>query len=146
MGWLKSMNQIERFSKLPVDNKSLFIKTVVLVALIRTCLYLIPFSRIHTTFNKLSRKHIKLNSPKTVDDIVWSVKVASYYIPKSTCLVQAITAQILMTHYNYDSILRIGVNKSNDFEAHAWVEINNKVVLGESSMDFVPILDLEPKI
>ena len=146
MGWQRSMNQIKRFWKLSKDKKSLLIKSIVLTTLIRVCLYLIPFSRIHTTFNTLSRIQINQNSPKKVDDIIWSVKVASQYVPKSTCLVQAITAQILMIHYNHDSILRIGVNKSKDFEAHAWVEINKKVILGESSMNFVPLLDLEPKI
>ncbi|UTB33125.1 MAG: lasso peptide biosynthesis B2 protein [Methanobacterium sp. ERen5] len=139
------MNQIKRFFNLSVDKKSLLIKSVILTTLIRICLYIIPFSRIHTTFNKLSRIKIHPN-PMKVDDIIWAVMVASHYIPKSTCLVQAITAQILMTHYNHDSTLRIGVNKSNDFEAHAWVEINEKVILGESSINFVPLLDLEQKI
>lgn len=139
------MNQIKLFLNLSVDKKSLLIKSVVLTTLIRICLYLIPFSRIYTTFNKLSRIKIYTNSRK-VDDIIWAVMVASHYIPKSTCLVQAITAQILMTHYNHDSTLMIGVNKSNDFEAHAWVEINKNVILGESSINFVPLLDLEQKI
>lgn len=146
MGWQRSMNQIKHFLRLSVDKKSLLIKSIILTTLIRLCLYLIPFKKIYATFNKFSRIKINPKNSKKVEDIIWSVMVATHYVPKSTCLVQAITAQILMTHYNHDSILRIGVKKSKDFEAHAWVEINSKIVFGESSMDFIPILNLKPKI
>ena len=140
------MSLIKGFFKLSHDRKSLLIISVVLIISIRIFLYIFSFSRIYSISNKLARIKINQNNPKQILDVVWSVRVVAYHIPKATCLVQAIVAQILMTHYNYDSILRIGVNKSNNFEAHAWLEKDNKIILGESSMDFVPILDLEPKI
>ena len=76
-----------------------------------------------------------------VHDIIWSVRVASNYVPRATCLTQAITAQILLSRNNHPSNLRIGVIKDDDFKAHAWLEIDNKIVLGESEQDYVPILD-----
>lgn len=139
------MHLIKGFLKLSNNKKALLIKSVVLTILIRISLSILPFTRIYSTSNKLSKIYINQKNTKNVKDIIWSVIVASIYVPKSTCLVQAITAQILMTHYNYDSILRIGVNKSENFKAHAWVEMDNKTILGESGIDFVPILDLDPK-
>jgi hypothetical protein len=140
------MHQINVFFKLSYDKKSLLLKSVVLAILIRIFLYIIPFSRVYSISNKLARIHINQKTPKQIHDIIWSVRVVANHFPGLTCLIQAITAQMLMTHYNYDSTLRIGVNKSKNFGAHAWLEMDNKIILGESPMDFVPILDLEPKI
>lgn len=139
------MSRIKTFFKLSFDKKSLLIKSVVSILLIRIFLFILPFSRVYTISNKISRIFFTQKNSKYVEDIIWSVRVASLLIPKTTCLIQALTAQILMTHYNYDSVLKIGVNKSHNFEAHAWIEMNKKIVLGESEMDFIPILTLKPK-
>ena len=80
---------------------------------------------------------------KSIEDIIWSIHVVSTYIPRATCLTQAITAQILLYRYNHPSKLKIGVMKKNDFEAHAWLEINNEIVLGKSEEKYVPILNLD---
>lgn len=78
-----------------------------------------------------------------IKDIVWSVQVASYYIPGATCLTQALTGQILLSKYNYHSKLKIGVFKGDNFEAHAWLELNDEIILGESEEKYVQILELE---
>ena len=33
--------------------------------------------------------------------------------------------------------------KKDDFEAHAWLEINNEIVLGESEEKYIPLLNLD---
>lgn len=139
------MYLIKGFFQLSQDRKSLLIRSVVLTLSIRIFLYVLPFSRIHSIFNRIGKVHITQDKPKQIRDIIWSVKVAANHIHGATCLVQAITAQILMTHYKHNSTLRIGVNKSDKFKAHAWIEMDNKIILGESPVDFVPIFDLEPK-
>ena len=59
-----------------------------------------------------------------VEILTWSVEVASNYVINATCLVKAITGQILLSNENYPSELKIGVaNEDNKFEAHAWLEI-----------------------
>ena len=52
------------------------------------------------------------------------MRLASCYVPRATCLVQALAAQVLLSWQGLDSHLRIGVALSADkeFEAHAWVE------------------------
>lgn len=144
MGWLRLMLKIKNFFKLSSKKQSLLCKTLLLTILIRLSLFLLSFSRVQVIANKLSKIRTNKKDIKAVEDIIWSVKVSSHYVPNATCLTQAITAQILLTKYNYNSKLKIGVVKSDNFEAHAWVEINNKIILGESQIDFVPILDLEP--
>jgi len=51
--------------------------------------------------------------------------------------------QILLARYGYSSLVKIGVSRSKgEFEAHAWLEHGDEVVLGESERDFVPIMNV----
>jgi len=81
--------------------------------------------------------------PITIKDIIWSVIIVSSYVPRATCLTQAITAQILLSRHNQPSKLKIGVMKDEEFEAHAWLEIDDKIVLGESEKEYMQILESE---
>lgn len=54
----------------------------------------------------------------------------STYVPKATCLVQALAAQLLLTRHGHMADLQIGVSQAKGFEAHAWLEFEGRVVLG----------------
>ena len=71
------------------------------------------------------------------DRIVWAVVVASRYVPKSTCLTQALTAQVLLAQRGFPAQLHIGVAKQGEdkpLEAHAWVESEGRIVIGGSGL------------
>ena len=102
-------------------------------------LYLLPFS----TVRKFSARISGQKGNGDLVDLVWAVNVAGEYVPRSTCLSKAMAAQILLSRHNYPSQLKIGVIKEDEFEAHAWVEVEDEVVVGESKRDYVPILDLD---
>lgn len=137
------MNRILIFFKLPNNKKSLFIKSLILIIFIRISLTILPFSKVKKISKIFSRSNKDQINNKSIEDIIWSIDVVSIYIPRATCLTQAITAQILLYRYNHPSKLKIGVMKKNDFEAHAWLEINNEIVLGKSEEKYVPILKLD---
>ncbi len=137
------MNRILIFFKLPNNKKSLFIKSLILIIFIRISLTILPFSKVKKISKIFSRSNKDQINNKSIEDIIWSIDVVSIYIPRATCLTQAITAQILLYRYNHPSKLKIGVMKKNDFEAHAWLEINNEIVLGKSEEKYVPILNLD---
>jgi hypothetical protein len=137
------MHLIKSYFKLSSERKSLLIKSVVLTILIRIFLDILPFSRINPISKKIVKIRIHQKNPKQINDIIWSIMVGAAHVPRSTCLVQAITAQTLMRYYGYDSIVRIGVINSDKFEAHAWLEMDNKIILGESCKHFVPILEIK---
>lgn len=81
-----------------------------------------------------------------IGKLTWAVAVMSRYVPKATCLTRALTAQILLAGQNYNSNLKIGVSKNNgEFEAHAWLESDNIIVLGESEVEYTPILNIGEK-
>ncbi|MEZ5422166.1 MAG: lasso peptide biosynthesis B2 protein [Pyrinomonadaceae bacterium] len=66
-----------------------------------------------------------------VDEVLRSVRRCSRYIPAASCLTQALAAKTILKHYGQPSKIRIGVAPTDStIEAHAWVEIDNKIVLG----------------
>jgi hypothetical protein len=136
------MHRLKSFFKLSADRKILFIQSLVLIIFIRFSLSLLPFPKVKSILNKFSVVNNDIKKTKTLEDIVWSVGAASNYVPRATCLTKAIAAQIQLSRYNYRSSLKVGVNKSEEFEAHAWIEIEDKVVLGESETDYIPIWEL----
>ena len=143
MGWLRLMSNVYSFFKLSSARKSLLIKSLIMIIFIRVSLSLFSFSSVKNISKKFSKPNKNQKNKIIIEEIVWSVRVASIYVPKATCLIQAITAQILLSRYNYLSKLKIGVMKGHEFEAHAWVEINDKIVLGESEEKYIPILESE---
>ncbi len=50
---------------------------------------------------------------------------------QGTCLAAALTAEALFTQHGYDSVFCIGARRnSGRFEAHAWIERDDRVVVG----------------
>ncbi len=70
----------------------------------------------------------------------------SKYVPRATCLVQALVGYILYTKHGYNTKIKIGVLTENGvFEAHAWLEYQGYVVLGQSEKKYKTILDIEKR-
>lgn len=136
-------NNVYRFFKLSNTKKTLFIKSLTLMLFMRISLTMLSFSKIKKISKIFSRSNNDKKNNLSIEDIIWSIHAVSNYIPKATCLTQAITAQILLYRHDHPSKLKIGVIKKDDFEAHAWLEINNKIILGESEEKYVPLLDLD---
>jgi hypothetical protein len=70
------------------------------------------------------------------DRILWAVEAAGRQFPSiGTCLTQALIAQVLLARNGIASDLRIGVMRTSGgrFVAHAWVEKEGHVILGEAS-------------
>jgi hypothetical protein len=111
-----------------------------MIIFFRFCFFLFSYSRVKSISKQFLKHNKNHKNIPTTEDILWSVKVASLYVG-STCLIQATTAQILLSKYHYSSKLKIGVIKTDEFQAHAWIEMNDKVVLGDSEQRYVSILD-----
>jgi hypothetical protein len=135
------MNKINSFFKISYYRKRLFLQSMILLIIIRFFFTLFSFSHIQIISKRFSKKNNNHKDTPKIRDILWSIKLASDYVPGSTCLIQAITAQILLSRYNHLSKIKIGVMKSDNFEAHAWLEIDDKIVLGESENRYVTILE-----
>jgi hypothetical protein len=76
--------------------------------------------------------------------IAWAARAAGRRVPRATCLVQALSAQLLLARHGYGSELRVGVKRDNgEFQAHAWVEFRGSIVVGaDGHSSFTPLPDL----
>jgi hypothetical protein len=85
----------------------------------------------------------------SVATVSWAVRAAGRRTFKSTCLVEALTAQLLLARYGHPSSLRVGVARDpkGQFVAHAWVEVEGRIVVGERpGMSYTPLPDLIPRV
>ena len=82
--------------------------------------------------------------------IAWAVRHAARFVPRATCLTQALALQYLLARTGRSSLIRIGVAEGSDgaFEAHAWLIHDDSVLIGNRNEDvsrFVPLTNLLPK-
>jgi hypothetical protein len=129
------MYKLFRFFLLPYQKKKLLIQSLFLVCAIRLCLWLFPFKWLSKWFSYFdsdnpNKKEIDW---EIINNVVASVRIISKYIPYSSCLTQALATRTLLNLKGQDSNLRIGVDKENteDFAAHAWIEIDEKIIIGK---------------
>ena len=140
-----NMGVISNFIKLPSRDKLVALESLFWVIRIRITLWLFPFPSVQRKVQKKASKHhptkehvISMAKLRTM------ITVASRYVPRATCLVQALAGYILFSKYGYQPSIKIGVSTLNgEFEAHAWLEDDNRVVLGESEKEFKTILDID---
>tara|TARA_B100000963_G_C22470494_1_gene599906 strand:+ start:212 stop:598 length:387 start_codon:yes stop_codon:yes gene_type:complete len=81
------------------------------------------------------------------DNLNWNIKsvtLVSKIVPKCSCLVKSFALKVVSS--SVDKIrLVVGVAKANEFQSHAWIEIDQKIIFGElkNQKEFKPILILE---
>ena len=141
------MQDIRRFSTLPADERWLLLRAAVLVAAVRIALSTLPFRwlrRLAGVGLAISPRLAGMPVPR----LSRAVQAAARRIPGATCLTQALAMQRLLAQAGRRADLRIGVAKDAErgFEAHAWVEWQGNVVLGnDMELDrYTPMLALNP--
>ena len=147
------MSKIKSLLNLTPAERNHLVKALVLVVGIRIGLSLMPFPRFQTllaTFRaSIGMSRVSVSTPPTpsTQQLAWAVRTVSTYVPKVTCLTQALAAQVLLEQHGYPTIVRIGVTnaseKGNSFQAHAWLESNGKMVIGQSDVAYVPLTVLD---
>lgn len=108
-----------------------FAEALILLVLVRLALRTVRYTRV----TKLLHTYIPVSSRpgSTVTATTWAAGAAARRIGGATCLAQALVAHTMLRRRGHDALLRIGVRRDGDacFEAHAWVECNGTVVIGE---------------
>ena len=127
------MNRLRRFVLRPSVERRLVARAVLLLALLRAALWRYPA---RTLRDRLAARGPQPVGP-TPEQIGWAVRSAARYVPGATCLVQAVAASILLSRAGRPAVLQIGVAKPNrsTLSAHAWVESEGVVVVGDGEHD-----------
>ena len=147
------MGRLRKLRERAWGERCLLASTFLLVASIRVALWLFPFRTLRPILARLTSNTAPRRCPlaKPVECVPWAVAVAAAYVPGATCLVQALAGQILLARYGEVSQLHIGVAREEraGVRAHAWLDHDGRVVIGNSSLgdwaldDFVPLFGLE---
>jgi hypothetical protein len=129
---------------MPAADRDLLFRAAVLVSGIRLGLWVLSFNTLRRILGKFqtARQDSKDLGLVQANRIIWAVITASRYIPKATCLTQALAGQVLLARYGYASTVHLGVqNDAGDsFRAHAWLEREAQIVIGGSGMSgFTPL-------
>lgn len=127
---------IEKWRSLTAKEKLAWLKAAFCLFCIGTALKVLTFSMFRSLYGKLARgsgKNVMLQ--EEVELITWAVRSAASHLPITLlCLPQALAVKFLLR--NAATIeLHIGVAATPEqtFMAHAWVEWEGKIIIGEST-------------
>ncbi len=134
------MSRLFKFFALPSSDRRIFALAAIWMILIRAALRVAPFQSLRRWLARASERGQSARITKS--QIVWAVKAASRYVPLASCLTQALTGYLLLRQNAYDPSLRIGVARDSqqELQAHAWLECDGSVVIGESEMGQFTVL------
>jgi hypothetical protein len=162
------MNNLHKLLRLTGSDRHLLFRTFVLLYTIRLGLRILPFRTLLHIIGKASSKassktsqagytssstdgmaasKIALNKI-ALSKIVWAVEISSHYTPGGAkCLARALTTKVLLSRQGDAPDLRIGVSKgaNGNLEAHAWIENQGQVVMGNlhDLARYIPLPSLE---
>lgn len=126
--------KLYKFLKLSGADRWLLIETFALLAAVQLGLYFLPFQTLRRFLDRLITgwRSFSFTAHPAAARIPWAVRMASGYIPKSTCLPQALVTHFLLLRHGYPADLKIGAAKKADgtLEAHAWVVSEQQIVIG----------------
>ncbi|MGA3359324.1 MAG: lasso peptide biosynthesis B2 protein [Halobacteriota archaeon] len=137
------MSKAIRFLSLTSAEQRRLVRAFLIVVGVRIGLSLVPFPRFQALLARLrARASVKSGVVPTTEQLAQDVLVVSSYVPRATCLTRALAGQVLLAHHRYPTTVHIGVTKEEGkgtFQAHAWLESEGKVIIGESEVAYVPL-------
>ncbi|MBE6088935.1 MAG: lasso peptide biosynthesis B2 protein [Clostridium beijerinckii] len=154
----KVINILKTFSRLKLKDKMLISRVFILTAIARSAILFVSFKNLRKHMGKINEEsYVNLSEEeyKIARKISWSIiKVAKYTPWESKCLVQALTAQYLLSHYHIENTLYLGVSKENyinveskknnrenyvgksNLVAHSWIRCGSYYVTGGDGTGF----------
>ena len=132
------MNRVTRFFKITARERSVLLRSFIWVTLYRVGLWVLPFAMTKKwTSAAVAPVMTEAYDRHLVLEVIRAVRFASGFVPSASCLTQALAARKLLGHYGQMADLKIGVTKSRGtFEAHAWLEIDGRIVIGKQPMHY----------
>ena len=130
------MRLLHKFLHLSSAKRRLLLAAGLVVPSVRILLWVLPFRHVvRLAGAKAALKGCATAAPRS-EDIAWAVTTASAYVPRATCLTQALAARWLFARLGWPALLRLGVAKGEDkgLKAHAWLESEGRVVVGAEGL------------
>ena len=118
---------------LPYRQKKLLHQSYLLVLIIRICLWFVPYKKLSDWLSRFNSNNLNEDvNWEIIKEVTHSVKSVSRFVPRATCLTQALAVKTLLDWRGQNSKLQIGVarDENQKFQAHAWIEVEGRVIIG----------------
>ncbi len=131
----KAPASVVRFVRIGAGEQVVFATALIAMIAARLALLFFPVQGIVAVSNRLSRRWpARPDRRVPLFQAAKRITQAKRFCPFSTCLSETIAANFIMTRLGHEADLRIGVAKNaGKFEAHAWLECTDGVVIGNLS-------------
>ena len=141
------MNRLRKFLELPSGERRLLLRAWLWLWVMRGAFWVLPFPLQKRLIFRVAQPPAEgaASDPANAEQVAKAVARASGYVPRATCLIQALAGQVLLKQRGVPARLYIGVAKDEQgrFQAHAWVESQGRVLLGASDKEYAPMLALD---
>ena len=130
------MSRLKKLLHLPLADKVLLLEALVLLALARAAVLLLPFRWVARLLGKQEAQTAVLEAAGRTADVrrvAVMVRRASKNVPwTSKCLDQALAAKVMLAHRRISTTVYFGVNhdRQGRLAAHAWLRSGNLYVTG----------------
>jgi len=125
------MNSIRRFACLGSDDRALLLNAALSLMVARLGLWFLPW---RSAIRMMRSLRIPGRVQFTAARAAWAIGNASRLVPRATCLTQALALHHMLSRAGCVCRLQFGVAKDgSDFEAHAWVEHEDKPLLNSAA-------------
>ena len=117
------------------DEWRLVVEAAVLTGFVYFGLRALSFASLRRALDACSRRTNRESAAANVARIAWAVEAASRRIPGGrTCLIEALTAEVMLRRRGYEPVLHLGIRKQTDprqpVAGHAWVVCGDRIVIG----------------
>lgn len=127
------MRRLTKFFNLPAAEQRRALQAGMLVVAFRLGLWVVPYKHLKRIVDRVPRRKVQ-GTDQQMAAIIRNVVSISRFVPSATCLTQALATQVLLKGEGFDPKLQIGVARdAGIFKAHAWVECNGQIVVGDFS-------------
>lgn len=129
------MIPFRNFFRLTNYEQYLCFKVLFLLTYFRIRLKTTPLRTLLQEVEDVTSRPTSLNTTQhsiTPGKLAKIVSFANHLLPFSTCLSQALVGKKLFTEHGHKAEIHIGIppNIRDEFEAHAWLSHNGKILLG----------------
>lgn len=137
------------FLVLKWDQKLLLTEALLLLGISRFILKIIEFKKIAPHLGKHMKKHVDANNTEHLlseaKKVRWAVSIMNKYTPwESKCLVQAMTAKIMLKRRGIKSTIYLGVARDEEGKmiAHAWLESCGIILTGAKGSEKFTVVSI----
>ena len=132
------MHAWRRLLRLPDRDRLLIAEAAGLIVAARLGMRLLPIERLRALLARTRQEHRPPNARAAEANrrVGWAVRSVASRLPgRNSCLIEALAAEAMLRRRGYECQLRLGVPRAGSanapFAAHAWIEHNGHVVIGE---------------